>query len=155
MEDPIMIRYNAIFEWDGWGGAMRLGSGKCHLRLIDLHQDRSRNFRVFKPFIVIVNSLEGSTMSVRSCAGHIATRVCERFDIDPARMLYVEYTPETRYGASGEHIIASRMESVEFEWREGKAIQPVWREIRPPMDEIIRQWIGECDSNSAPPADKA
>lgn len=140
-----MIRYNAIFEWDGWGGVMRLASGRCLLRLIDLKQDTPRNFQVFKPFIVIVTSLEDSTMSVRSCAGHIATRVAERFNIEPSRMRYIEYTPETRYGKNGEHVIAGRMESVEFEWREGRAIRPEWREIRPPMDETIRYWIRECE----------
>uniref|UniRef100_A0A7C4RQB7 Uncharacterized protein n=1 Tax=Desulfatirhabdium butyrativorans TaxID=340467 RepID=A0A7C4RQB7_9BACT len=135
-----MMLYNDIYEWEGWGGPMRLGSGKCRLRLIDLRKGSGKQL-YFKPFLVIVQDVAGSPMSVRSCAGHIATTIVERFGIDPVRMTYVEYTPEKRYGSHNEHIIPGRMETVEFEWREGKAIKPVWRDIRPPLDHVVDDWL--------------
>lgn len=135
-----MMLYNDTYEWQGWGGPMRLGSGKCHLRLVDLRRGSAKQL-YFKPYLVIVQDIAGSPMSVRSCAGHIATTIVERFGIDPARLTYIEYTPEKRYGSQNEHIIPGRMETVEFEWLEGKAIKPVWRDIRPPFDRIVSEWL--------------
>jgi len=78
-------------------------------------------------------------MSIKSCAGHIATRVAATFGIDPHRMHYIEYYPETQYGNTGQHSIPERFELVELTWHEGKAIRPRWRELKPPLLDIVKQ----------------
>ena len=31
-----MIVYDDIFEWEGWGGRLKLANGRCRLRIYDL-----------------------------------------------------------------------------------------------------------------------
>ena len=80
-------------------------------------------------------------MTVKSCASHIATLVTEDFGIDPARMLWIEYYPRKTYGKDDAKVIDEVIESVEFDWYDGKAVMPKWRELKPPMDEIIRKLL--------------
>ena len=77
-------------------------------------------------------------MSVRSCAGHVATSVSRDFKIDPHRMLYVEYYPESVYGEKRDRVIGEKYEAVDFNWTEGGAIQPKWRTLQPPLLELIK-----------------
>ena len=80
-------------------------------------------------------------MSIKSCAGHLATKVAEDFNIDPARMLFVEYYPVVTYGEDGKNTIPERYEAVEFTWIEDKAIQPKWRTLKTPLLEIVRDMM--------------
>ena len=82
-------------------------------------------------------------MSVKSCAGHLATKVAEDFHIDSARMLFVEYYPPVIYGEDGKNTIPERYEAVEFTWIEKKAIQPKWRTLKAPLLEIVRELMGK------------
>lgn len=135
--------YDDIFEWEGWGGQLKLGSGKCHLRIFNLKSDSDKTPTPIKPVIVIVSDIPGGTMSVRSCAGHIATQLTVSFDIDPQRMLYVEYYPPVTYGGKNDHNIPERYDAVEFVWREEKAIQPKWRPLSPPLVKMIENVMAE------------
>jgi hypothetical protein len=131
--------YDDIFIWEGWGGMLRLASGRCRLRIFDLSQDPAgRGLTHLKPIIVLVTDVPESRMTVRSCAGHIATQVTQKFDIHPHRMVYVEYYPAVRYGAQEERFIPERYDGVEFVWVEGKAIRPVWRPLPPPIREVVK-----------------
>ena len=80
-------------------------------------------------------------MSVRSCAGHVATSVARDFKIDPLRMMFVEYYPESVYGEHQDHVIPERYEAVDFNWTEGGAIQPRWRTLRPPLLDALRRIV--------------
>ncbi len=92
-----------------------------------------------RPMIVIVSDIPESGMSVRSCAGHIATMVTKDFHIDPHRMLWIEHYPAKAYGEKNELIIPESFDAVEFEWHEDNAIKPKWRVLRPPLlDEIAK-----------------
>jgi hypothetical protein len=143
--------YDDIFEWEGWGGKLKLGSGKCHLRIFNLKSDTVENLTPIKPVIVVVSDIPGSTMSVRSCAGHIATQMTLRFDIDPQRMLYVEHYPAIRYGGKQEHEIPEHYDAVEFTWHEDRAIQPRWRPLPPPLVEMIKEVIDASDGAPSQP----
>ena len=77
-------------------------------------------------------------MSVRSCASHIATNVTQQFKIEPERMLFIEYYPQTSYGEHNEHVIAEKYEVVDFTWHEGRAIEPRWRTLKPPLLDVIK-----------------
>jgi hypothetical protein len=77
-------------------------------------------------------------MSVRSCAGHIATCVSRDFKIDPQRMRYIEYVPASVYGERQERLIPEKYEAVDFNWTEGGAIQPKWRTLQPPLVYVIK-----------------
>jgi len=89
--------------------------------------------------LVIVSDVPESRMSVRSCAGHIATSVSRDFKIDPHRMLYIEYYPESIYGERQDHVIPEKYEAVDFEWTAGGAIHPRWRTLKPPLLDAIRR----------------
>lgn len=131
--------YDGIFEWEGWGGALKLGSGKCHLRIFNLKSETAEHPTPIKPVIVIVSDIVGGTMSVRSCAGHIATQLSLSFNIDPQRMLYVEHYPPVVYGGDKHLKIPERYDAVEFTWRDEKAIQPRWRPLPPPLVAMLEK----------------
>ena len=132
-----MIIFDDIFSWEGWGGRLRLGSGKCRLRIFDLAQDETRHLTYLRPLIVLVWDIPESGLTVRSCAGHIATRVAAEFDIDVHRMMYVEFYRAVTYGDENEHIIPARFEAVEFDWQQGRALKPTWRELAPPLTDLL------------------
>jgi hypothetical protein len=141
-----MLIYDDVFTWDGWGGVFRLGGGKCHLRIFDFSRTRSKKLTLLKPIVAMVSDLteESSTMkqvSIRSCVGHIATCVTQQFQIDPNRMVFVEYYPEQVYGQNQEHIIAERFDTVDFQWHSGKALHPKWRPLSPALAQTLGELI--------------
>lgn len=132
-----------IYSWKGWGGKLSLGSGMCRLRIYDMTRSESKSVSHLRPIIVVVSDIPESGMSVRSCAGHIATMVTKDFHIDHHRMLWIEHYPAKSYGEKNEHIIPESFEAVEFEWHEGSAIKPKWRFLKPPLlDEISKMVKG-------------
>ncbi len=136
-----MLVHDGIYAWEGFGGALRLSSGRCRLRIYDLAKEASRGAVLLRPVIVIASDVPESRMSVRSCAGHVATSVARDFKIDPHRMLFVEYYPQSVYGEHGERVIPEKYEAVDFNWTEGGAIQPTWRTLYPPLVDVIRQMV--------------
>ena len=132
-----MLIYDDNYAWAGWGGKLRLASGKCRLRIFDLKKGNVKGLAHLKPMIVIVSDVAGSPMSVRSCCGHIATSITREFNINPHRMLFIEYYPQTEYGQYQQHQIAERYDLVEFNWHQDKAIDPKWRTLKPPMLDMI------------------
>ncbi len=139
-----MLIYDDIYSWEGWGGKLRLASGKCRLRIYDLKKGDSKGLDYLRPIIVVVSDIPESevplkVVSVRSCIGHIATKVAQEFNIDPHRMLFIEYCPAETYGEKKKHIIPERYEAVEFTWYGDKAMQPKWRPLKPPMLDIIKK----------------
>jgi hypothetical protein len=141
-----MLIYDDIFSWEGWGGQLRLASGQCRLRIIDLQKRKAGSPSYLRPIIVLVSDVAESRMSVRSCTGHIATNVTRQFKIEPDRMLYIEYYPETSYGEHGEHIITEKYDVVDFTWHEGRAIEPKWRTLRPPLLNVIKEIVATYTS---------
>ena len=122
-----------------------MGSGRCRLRIVDLKKTDIKGLAFLRPIIVVATDVPDSKLSVRSCSGHIATNVAKAFNIDPNRMMFLEYYPEVRYGETMDHVIAERYDVVEFTWRDGKAIQPTWRSLRSPIIETIRTLMsGQC-----------
>jgi hypothetical protein len=136
-----MLIHDDIFSWEGWGGRLRLGSGECRLRIFDLGKENTKGLAHLRPIIVVVSDVPGSRMSVRSCTGHIATRVTQKFSIEPHRMLYIEYYPETVYGDRQQHVIAEKYDAVDFAWHEGKAVEPKWRTLKPPLLTVIKKIV--------------
>jgi hypothetical protein len=146
----IMLTYDNIYSWDGWGGKLRLGNGKCWLRIFDLRKDQTaKGVSFLKPVIVVITDVPESKMTIRSCTSHIATCVANEFNIDPSRMLWIEYYPQTIYGQQGERVIPERLEAVEFEWQEDKAIKPKWRPLKPPLLGAVKHLISQKDPSAA------
>jgi hypothetical protein len=133
-----MLIHDGIYGWEGFGGKLKLASGRCRLRIYDLTKDASGKLSHLRPMIVIVSDVPQSRMSVRSCAGHIATCVSRDFKIDPQRMRYIEYVPASVYGERQERLIPEKYEAVDFNWTEGGAIQPKWRTLQPPLVYVIK-----------------
>ncbi|MFP4667692.1 MAG: hypothetical protein ACLFMN_02750 [Desulfobacterales bacterium] len=133
-----MLIHDDIYTWEGWGGRLRLASGKCRLRIFDRRKGADSPVTILRPMVVVVSDVSDSKMSVRSCAGHIATCVTRDFDIDPHRMLYVEYYPTVRYGMQNEHEIPEQYVAVDFNWNEGRALNPSWRPLQPPVIDVVK-----------------
>ena len=134
-----MLIHDDIFAWKGWGGKLGLGSGKCRLRIFDL--TIVNGLTHLRPMIVVVSDLPESEMTVRSCTSHIATLVSKEFNIEPHRMLWIEYYPENRYGIKGVHIIPEKLDVVEFTWHHDKATNPKWRTLKQPLLGEIKKLI--------------
>ncbi len=141
-----MLIYDDIYSWEGWGGRLRLASGKCRLRIFDLKKHDKEGLAHLRPIIVIVSDVSESPMSVRSCSGHIATSVTREFNIKPHRMLFIEYYPQTVYGQRQEYMIAEKYDVVEFKWHQDKAIEPKWRTLKPPLLDMIKKLVAEATS---------
>ena len=138
--------HDDIFEWDGWGGLLRLASGRCRLRIFDLR--KRPGVAHLKPLIVVIQAVPGSPMSIRSCTSHIATQVTQAFEIDPNRMLFVEYNPEVVYGENKQNLVPERIDRVEFTWHEGRAVQPRWRPLEPSLRDLLKDLMGESSTAS-------
>jgi hypothetical protein len=136
-----MLIHDDIFSWEGFGGKLRLGSGKCRLRIFDLSKKGKKGLSHLRPIIVVVSDIPESRMSVRSCAGHIATSVAHDFHIDPHRMVFVEYYPSVTYGQKNDHHIAERYDAVEFVWHDDKAMHPKWRALKPPLLDVVKKQL--------------
>jgi len=132
-----MLIYDDIYSWEGWGGPLRLASGKCRLRIFDLKKE-NKGLTHLRPIIVIASDVAESRMSVRSCCGHIASSVSKEFNIKPHRMMFIEYYPQTVYGERQEHLIPEKYDLVDFNWKIDKAIEPKWRALQPPLLDVIK-----------------
>lgn len=140
------LKYDGIYQWKGWGGKLQLGSGSCRLRIFDLEKDDAGSLTHLRPIILVVSDVPESTITIRSCPGHIATGVAEKFNIAYQRMTYVEYYPATVYGDKRENIIAERFDAVEFTWQKGRAHKPKWRPLKAPMLEMVKRLMREFGS---------
>ena len=136
-----MLIYDDIFCWEGWGGSLRLASGKCRLRIFDLNKGDKKGLTHLRPIIVIVSDVAESRMSVRSCCGHIASSVSREFNIKPHRMMFIEYYPQTVYGEHRDRVIPERYDMVDFNWQLGKAIEPKWRTLQPPLLGVVKALV--------------
>ena len=136
-----MLIYDEIYYWEGFGGVLRLASGKCRLRIFDLKKGDREGLAHLRPIIIIASDVADSRMTVRSCCGHIASGVARKFNIKPERMMFIEYYPQTVYGEQQEHVIAEKYDLVDFNWHEDKAIQPKWRALKPPMLDVVKELV--------------
>ncbi len=136
-----MLIHDDIFSWKGWGGKLSLGSGKCRLRVYDLTKGEVKGLTHLRPVIVVITDIPESNISVRSCTSHIATLVSKEFDIEPHRMLWIEYYPENKYGVKEERVIPEKFDVVEFIWHKDKAIKPKWRTLKQPLLDELKKLI--------------
>ena len=137
-----MLIHDDIFAWEGFGGILELASGQCRLRIFDFNQSKENLVMHIKPITIVVSDLPGhesrpQNMSVRSCTSHIATCVVREFGIDPQRMVYLEYSPPSTYGDKQQHHIPAKFDVVDFVWHGNKAMHPKWRELHPPLLDVV------------------
>lgn len=139
-----MLIHDDIFSWKGFGGLLELASGSCRLKIFEIPKSKNGKVMLMKPCVVVVSDLpdKGTSLkklSVRSCASHIATCVSRDFDIDPQRMLYLEYQPASFYGELNQHYIPAKLDMVDFIWHGRKALHPKWRPLDQPLfDKVMR-----------------
>lgn len=150
-----MLIHDDIFSWEGFGGMLELASGRCRLRIFDLSKAKNSKVMHIKPFVVVVSDLPGDDtafkkLSVRSCTSHIATSVVREFNLDPQRMVYLEYYPASTYGDRQQHQIPAKFDLVDFQWHGVKALHPRWRQLDPPLLDTIRELILETKSTDEP-----
>lgn len=134
----MLLVHDDIFEWEGFGGKLQLGSGRCRLRIFDRNKGEAGKLTHLRPLVVVVTDVAGGALSVRSCAGHIATSIVRRFGFAPHRIQYVEYSPTGSYGSDVRHVIPARYEAVDFEWVEGKALRPAWHPLEAALEARLR-----------------
>lgn len=148
-----MLIHDDIYSWKGFGGLFDLASGRCRLRIFDLEKDKEagrRNVKPIKPYVVVVSDLPDhdthmKKISVRSCTSHIATCVAQEFNIDPHRMVYLEYYPASTYGDRNQYQIPAKLDAVDFTWHDGKALHPRWRSLKPPLRDVVMGLIEETE----------
>jgi hypothetical protein len=148
-----LVVYDDIFEWEGWGGRLKLAQGRCRLRIYDLNRSDHKDVLHLRPMVVVASDLPREGMmkgevSVRSAAGHIATVVSRKFNIDPQRMQFIEYTPSEVYGKNNEYVIAAAYDAVDFTWQDGLALFPKIKPLDEAIIAILRKWVDPT------PADK-
>ncbi|MBU4317871.1 MAG: hypothetical protein KKF30_11445 [Proteobacteria bacterium] len=131
-----MLIYHGEYHWEGWGGKLRLGHGKCRLSVFDLSKEFSGILH-FKSHMAIVSDLADSPTSVKNYTGHIATGVTEKYQIEPSRLIWVEYYPEKRFGIQKQMVIPERFDETEFTWIHGKAIHPGWKPLKKAYLDIL------------------
>jgi hypothetical protein len=141
-----LVVYDGIFEWEGWGGQLKLAKGRCWLRIYDLNRSEHKDVLHLRPMVVVASDLPREGMmkgevSVRSAAGHIATVVSRKFHIDPQRMQFVEYSPRETYGKNNEYVIEAGYDAVEFSWQEGLALFPRLKPLEPTLKAILQKWL--------------
>ncbi|MCP4748295.1 MAG: hypothetical protein GY874_19480 [Desulfobacteraceae bacterium] len=137
-----MIVHDDVFSWNGFGGLFQLASGCCRLRIFDLSKGGHKNVAHIKPIVAVASELPDSSpkmkkISVRSCSSHIATCLVNQFKIDPHRMIFAEYTPKSTYGDRQQFTIAAKLEMVDFQWHDQKALYPKFRDLPEPLNAII------------------
>lgn len=137
----MMKIHDELFVWEGFGGELKLAHGKCRLRIYDLNQSGTKSLAHLKPIIAVVSDVAGSAMSVRSCISHVATCVSQRFKIPHQRIQYIEYYPAQTYGQQNEHVIPERYEAVEFVWHGDKALHPTWKDVKPPLLDMLKELV--------------
>jgi len=147
-----VVVYDDIFEWEGWGGRLKLARGRCWLRIFDLNRADGKGILHLRPMVVVASDLPREGMmkgevSVRSAAGHIATVVCRKFQIEPQRMQFVEYTPGETYGPKKEYVIPAVYDAVEFTWQEGLALFPRMKPLDESLTATLKAWIERKPAN--------
>ncbi len=138
-----MIIYDDIYTFEGFGGRLKLGSGNCRLRIFNLEKSENDDLKLLKPYIVVVEDQPGNSISVKSAAGHIATKVVREFNIDPNRMVWIEHYPEKIYGVDDSQSIPERFERIEFQWHDDKAIKPLPRPLKEPLLGTVKSLLNE------------
>ena len=134
-----MLIFDDIFTWEGFGGKLKLASGKCRLRIFDMNKGNQKRVAHLKPMLVVASDLPDSKMSVRSCSSHIATTVVHKFDIAPHRMQFVEYYPKKRYGEGDRKVIPEIFEAVEFTWTDKRALHPKLKPLESPLLDLLKE----------------
>jgi hypothetical protein len=134
-----MLIYDDVFNWEGFGGKLKLGSGKCRLKIFDMNRGDTKGVMHLKPILVVASDLPDSKMSVRSCSSHIATTVVQKFKVAPHRMQFVEYYPAKIYGEGNRNVIPETFEAVEFTWKEKMALHPRLKPLEPSLLELLKK----------------
>lgn len=145
-----MLIHDDILSWQGFGGVLDLASGQCRLRIFDLSKAKDSPVTHLKPIVVVVSDLpddgpQFKKVSVRACSSHIASTVVQRFQINPQRMVFVEYYPSSTYGERGQHEVPAKFDTVDFVWHGAKALHPKWRSLESAMVDIIAEQIERLD----------
>jgi hypothetical protein len=119
------------------------------LRIADFGRDRPKGVHLIRPVVVVATDVgkeRPEDMTVRSCNSHIATMVARDFGIDPARMQFVEHSPQQTYGVNNQHVIAERFDAVDFTWQQGNAMKPVYRSVAQPLLDLVRELLHDAGS---------
>ncbi len=140
-----MVIYNGIYHWEGLGRKIGLTAGKVRLRIFDLTDKAAGNVVHLRPLIVVVSDVPGEFLTVRGCAGPLASFISKEFAINRHRMLWIEYYPPVSYGSRTAKYIPEKFEVVEFAWKDGMAVHPQWRELKPPLLDVVRALVQQSD----------
>jgi hypothetical protein len=137
-----MLIHDDLFSWEGFGGVLGLARGQCRLRMFDLTRDKTSRVMHLKPILAVLSDLPDQDrrfkqMSVRSCCSHVASRVVQTFDLDPQRVVFIEYTPPSTYGDKGQHHIPEKYDVMDFVWHDRSALHPKWRPLEPPLLDVV------------------
>lgn len=136
-----MMIYDDIYHWEGLSKTFGLAVGKIRLRIFNLEDEAADKVVHLRPIIVVVSDVPGESLTVKGWAGPLAGFIAKEFAINRHRMLWIEYYPAVSYGLRTAKYIPETFEVVEFAWRDGTAVHPQWRPLKPPLLEIVRELV--------------
>ena len=139
--------YNGPFEWENDAPGIHHQRWQCHLHVFNLDQVPELDFKLIRPIAVVAtmiseNDQPGNT-SIRSFAHHIATKACADFDLDPTRILFVEYVAPREFGRVERRHLPARFFAGDFRWHNGRAMYPHWQELEDPLKTTIQQLLDQ------------
>jgi len=135
-----MVIYDGIYRWGGkrkmsarpiswWPSAYRL-------KIIDLSKSKSDVY-ILKPIIIVVSDT-GEGASATNCAQYLVKSVCQDFNLDFNKVIWIEYYPK--------HPVRMEVASLKPMTQVGteKFYDVKWRPIRQNELEMIKPYISEA-----------
>jgi hypothetical protein len=102
-----------------------------------------------QPLVGVVKEIDpDNPISLRSVTSHIATQVTRNFNIDPRRLLWLEYAPARTYGGKTPRTLPGHLDVVDMNWVEGKAMIPKWRPLDEPLRSLVKDLISESETSA-------
>ena len=143
---PITL-YNGPFEWENDAPGIHHQRWQCHLHVFNLDQVPDLDFKMTRPMAVVATAIkehdQPGNKSIRSFAHQILTKACEDFQLDPARVMFVEYVAPREFGRKESRQLPARLFAGDFRWHNGRAMYPHWQELENPLKTTIQQLLDQ------------
>lgn len=108
-----MLTTDRTDYWRGFGDGFGNWESHCRLRIFRPHPEA---------IVVVVSDQGGDTgTSITNCASQLATRVVKEFELDLARLTWIEHIPTSE----------AEFSLVQFDWQGNTARHPRWSYLTP------------------------
>ena len=131
-----MVIYEGLFEWDGKKRSERFPiswwPGSYRIKIIDL-SDRTPGAIMIRPYLCILSDT-GEGFSIKNTFERFALSVCDKFDLDVEKVLWVEEK------SINENMGAAMVKAV-MKIGDKPIYETTWRPIRPNEMELVESCL--------------